>query len=187
MIKSFLPVAVLLISFTTRAQDVPAHAEKLMYAAYSQAKSENKNVIAIFHASWCGWCKKMDASMNDESVKKYFDDHYVTVHLTVDESANNKNLENPGAADFRSVFHGEQAGLPFFIVLDANGKLLADSYTRKPGQPLTEAGSNIGCPASAEEVETFKTILKNTSPLDETALNAIAARFRKNEVIRSKP
>ncbi len=34
-----------------------------------QAAAENKNVFIIFHASWCGWCHKMDTSMNDQSVK----------------------------------------------------------------------------------------------------------------------
>ena len=35
-------------------------ASTILKDAYKQAKIEKKNVFVIFHASWCGWCKKMD-------------------------------------------------------------------------------------------------------------------------------
>jgi thioredoxin-related protein len=177
--------AILFFAFTlalfniTNAQTPSA--DKVLYAAYQQAMKESKNVMIIFHASWCGWCKKMDASINDASCKKLFDDNYVIVHLTVDESEQNKSLENPGAADYRTKYHGDKAGLPFFVIVDNQGEMIGDSYIRNHGEKLDQPGENIGCPAKAEEVDAFIKTLKSTSKLTDAQLKVIAKRFRKNE------
>jgi len=155
--------------------------KEIIAAAQKKAGLENKNIMVIFHASWCGWCKKMDASINDENCKNAFNSKYVIVHLTVDESDENKKLENPGADELRAKFHGEKAGLPFFVVLDKNQKLLGDSYIRKPGQSLDEPGENMGCPAAEEEVAAFIELLRNTSDLNGDQLQFIAARFAQNK------
>lgn len=171
-----------LLTFSINAQQKKVlPAQEILANAYEQAKMENKNIILIFHASWCGWCKKMDNSMQDEKCKKYFDNNYVTVHLTVDESKENKNLENPGAAEIRLKYNGGMAGLPFWVVLDKEGKLLGDCFIRKDGVSTNIAGENIGCPANDEEVAAFIKVLKQTSSLSDAELNVIANRFRKNK------
>ena len=38
-------------------------ATEILAKAQNQAKIENKNVFVIFHASWCGWCKKMEKKL----------------------------------------------------------------------------------------------------------------------------
>ena len=154
-----------------QAQMVPS-TETILDAAYKQAVKEKKNVFVIFHASWCGWCKKMDASMNDASIKKYFDENYVTVHLTVQETDQNKKLENPGAASFLSTYKGASAGLPFFLILDKTGKLIGDSFGKD---------GNIGCPANKEEVDYFLSLLKKSSKINAEGLELIKVRFRQNE------
>lgn len=180
--KFTLLAAAFLFSFAVQAQnDVPG-AQEVLTKAYKQAKKENKNVILIFHASWCGWCKKMDASIEDAKCRAFFDAHYVIIHLTVDESKDKKNLENPGANEVRLKYHGDKAGLPFWTVLDKDGNLLADSYMRKEGVSKDEAGDNIGCPASENEVAAFIEILKKTSPLKQEQLDIIAARFKENKI-----
>ena len=146
--------------------------ENILSTAYKQSSKENKNVFVIFHASWCGWCKKMDASMNDVTTKKYFDDNFVTVHLTVLESKENKKLENPGAIEFMKALNAETAGLPFFAILDKNGNVLADSFVNT---------ANIGCPASESEVENFIILLKKTSKINDKGLAAITRRFKMNK------
>ncbi len=156
-------------------------AETILKDAAVKAKAENKKIIVLFHASWCGWCKKMDISMNDPVCKKYFDDNFITVHLTVDESEGKKHLETPGADLVKKKYKGETAGLPFWLILDANQQLLADSYMRKPGVSKDEAGENIGCPASEEEVAAFITILQQTTKLKAEELAIIAERFKKNK------
>lgn len=62
-------------------------ATEILAKAQNQAKIENKNVFVIFHASWCGWCKKMEKNMDDPKVKSYFDSNYVKTFITVQERA----------------------------------------------------------------------------------------------------
>ncbi len=52
-------------------------AEKILETASLQAKDGNKNVFVIFHASWCGWCEKMDKKMDDSRCKDLFNKNYV--------------------------------------------------------------------------------------------------------------
>lgn len=174
----FIFSLLLLISFNSAfAQS----AETILKDASVKAKAENKKIIVLFHASWCGWCKKMDLSMNDPVCKKYFDDNFIAVHLTVDESEGKKHLETPGADAVKKKYKGEKAGLPFWLILDSDQKLLADSYMRKPGVSKDEAGENIGCPASDKEVAAFIAILRQTTKLNAEELDIIAERFKKNK------
>ncbi|HSC38001.1 MAG TPA: thioredoxin family protein, partial [Chitinophagaceae bacterium] len=128
--------------------------------ACAKAGKENKKVLLIFHASWCGWCKKMEASLDDPACKKMFDDNYVITYLDVMESKGKESLENPGSLDLLKQYKGEKAGLPFWLVLDAHDKPLADSQIRPDGAGLDAPGKNTGCPAEPNEVAHFTSVLK---------------------------
>lgn len=156
-------------------------ASDILNAAYKTAAKEKKNVFVIFHASWCGWCHKMDTAMNDQSVKAFFDKSYVVEHLTVKEAPARKADENPGADELLKKYHAADLGIPFWIILDPKGKLLADSQERPAGASLETAGQNIGCPATQKEVDYFVKVLQQTSSLKENELKLIAERFRKND------
>ena len=90
------PLFVFVIAFvyamTSVAQSTPT-ADAILKEACTKAAKENKNVMVIFHASWCGWCHKMDTSLNDPSVKDFFYKNYVITHLVMSESKDKKNLE----------------------------------------------------------------------------------------------
>jgi hypothetical protein len=88
------------------------------------------------------------------------------------ESEANKNLENPGAVDFMKMLKLDPSSLPFFVLLNKNGTVLADSFVN---------GQNIGCPASQSEVENFIALLKKTSNINKYGLDIIAARFKQNK------
>jgi thioredoxin-related protein len=168
---SIIPVFILLLS-TASAQQPPSADEVLKEASQVAAK-EKKNVFIIFHASWCGWCHRMDSIMNNAACKKFFDDNYVVRHLVVFESDGKKNLENPGAEDLLKKYKSEKQGIPFWLVYDAKGNLLADSQL-KPGE-------NSGCPATQPEVDYFVSVLKKTSPLKDDQLAVIAKNFLKTD------
>jgi thioredoxin-related protein len=68
------------------AQELPPAATAVFQEAYQQAAKEHKNVFIIFHASWCGWCHRMDSAMDNPACRKFFNDHYVIRHLTVMEA-----------------------------------------------------------------------------------------------------
>lgn len=171
----------MLVITVTKAQDTVQSATQILNEANALAAKENKKVFVIFHASWCGWCHKMDKSMNDESCKKYFDDNFIIRHLVVNESSEKKHLENPGGEDLKVLYHGQGQGIPFWLIFNKDGKLLSDSKIRKKGEG-SEAGENSGCPASEKEVDFFINVLKRTTSLNKDELEIIEKRFRKNEL-----
>ena len=161
-------------------ETTPEPAGKLLEKAYKQAANEKKNVFVIFHASWCGWCKKMEASINDSTCSAYFHRSYVFVHLTVLERGDLRKTENPGAEEMFTKYAGEKSGIPFFLIFDKKGKLLADSKIRKEGEGLDKPGQNMGCPAADDEVAVFVSLLRKTSKMTDAEAAAVTARFRKN-------
>jgi thiol-disulfide isomerase/thioredoxin len=186
--KTKLLTGLLLIfaSITGFAQTAPT-ADGVLNQAYAQAAKENKKVILIFHASWCGWCKKMTASLNDPTCKKMFDDNYVTVYLDVLEHKGNENLNTPGGMDVLEKYEAAQAGLPFWLVLDNKGTKLADSEMPAAGETTGKPKDNVGCPAEENEVAYFTKILKATSNLSDDDLAVIHKRFVLNQPAPQPP
>ena len=166
---------------TTSAQHGAPSASQIMQEALQTAGKENKNVFIIFHASWCGWCHKMDSAINDKTCKDFFYKNYVIRHLVVDETKDKKDLENPGADALRTKYHGDDEGIPFWLIFDKNGNLLADSQSRPAGASLDSKGENIACPATEKEVTYFIEALKKTSQINEAEQAAVQKRFRQNE------
>lgn len=157
-------------------QPVPT-AKEVLDTAYLQAAAENKNILLIFRASWCGWCRKMDNALNNVACKKFFDDNYVITHLTVLESGSEKDKENKGADELLKQYKALESGIPFWAVLDKQGNMLRNSFLKNADGSL----SNIGCPASESEVAAFTQIIKASSALTDKELATIAAIFRLND------
>jgi thiol-disulfide isomerase/thioredoxin len=174
--------AALLFSISVSfAQETMPTAESVLNQTYAQAAKENKKVLLIFHASWCGWCKKMTASLNDASCKKMFDDNYVTVYLDVLEHKGEESKENPGGLDVLKKYEAVDAGLPFWLVLDANGNTLATCAMPPPGATTAKPSDSVGCPTEPNEVEYFIKVLKATSALTDNDFAVIRKRFLLNK------
>lgn len=172
--KKYLFFSLLTSFFLTSIRAQEKSADAILNEAYKTAAKEHKKVFIIFHASWCVWCRKMDSSMNDQSCKDFFNKNYVIRHLTILESADKKDLENPGAMQLYTKYTaGKQEGIPFWLILDKDGNLLADSQI--------SPGVNTGCPAKEEEVAHFIEMLKKTSPVTKDQIAAIEQRFRRND------
>ena len=124
----------------------------------------------------------MEASLKDETTRDFFDSNYVIAFMDVKESPDKKNLENPGAEEFLAKYHGDKSGIPFWLIFDKNGELMADSFIRADGVGMDQPGSNIGCPAQDDEITAFIDKLKTTSSPTKEEENAIMERFRKNAV-----
>ena len=142
----------------TKAQN---SASSILENALTKAKAENKHVFLKYSASWCGWCKKLDKEMKNDSCKPFFDTNYVIVTLVVNESEKNKHLENPGAIDFLRKHKGEDKGLPYWAILNNTGDLIEKGRGYPDGRGLRR----------------FITSLKNTSNLTEENLNIIKEVF----------
>ena len=180
--KNIFLIPVLLFTTVTSlfAQKAPLSSEEIMKEAFTSAKKQNKKVLVMFHASWCGWCHKMDTSLNDASIKKFFDDNFVIRHLVVFESKGKANLENPGALEMLTKYEGKDQGIPFWLIFDKDENFLADSRMKEIINGV-ERLQNIGCPATREEVDYFIEILKKTTELKKDQLEKIRTRFRRNE------
>jgi thioredoxin-related protein len=151
-----LPMFLVLFSLTGQEKK-PAGAEGILTSALQQADASQKNVLLLFHASWCGWCKRLDAILEDPAVKEAMEENYVIARLDVLESGGKvETLENPGGKEIMKKLGGEQSGLPFYVFLDAKGKKLADSNVMPKNQ-------NIGYPGSVEEIAAFENLLKKTA------------------------
>ena len=148
-----LAVANLLLAAAT--QSAPP-ASEVMAAAKAQAASQQKSIFLIFHASWCGYCKRLDKFLEAPENKGIIDKHFVVVHLTILESAAKASLNNPGAIELRAAVGGKNAAVPFFAFLDAGGAPIVNSITPK--------GANIGYPDSPAEVDWFMVMLRKAVP-----------------------
>lgn len=141
------------------AGEEPRPAKDLIDQAVAKAAKENKSVFVIFHASWCGWCKRLDEWMATPGAKPFFDKEFVVVHLTVQESKGKENLENKGGMDYMTKWHGDKAGLPFSAMLDGKGNMIVNSNSKNEGKE-----GNIGCPWAPEEQEWFFKMLAKARP-----------------------
>lgn len=151
-------------------------AKALLTKAHAQAKAENKKVWVIFTASWCGWCKKLDAFLADPEMSKLVKKNFVVVHLDVLESENKKSLENEGGLDVMKQLNGDNAGLPFSAFTDASGKFLINT-NRTTNDPKT----NVGYPAAPEEIAHFIKMLKSHAPrLSDAERGKIEAWLKAN-------
>jgi len=169
-IKSVLIVCLCFFFISVNAQtNTQETADIVMSKAYAQAKKENKKVLLMFHASWCGWCKRMDANMEKPEVKPYFDKNFVITHLTVLEAKDKKHLENPGAMQMMEKYKGGNSGIPYWLIFNSKGKLLVDSRD--------DNGKNLGCPASEEEVAVFLKKLKKTTKITAKQQAAVSKAF----------
>ncbi|MCL7764612.1 thioredoxin family protein [Polaribacter sp. Z014] len=144
--------------------------KNLLENAQELAKKEGKSIFIKFEASWCSWCHKMTKDMQSKNTKKFFDDNYVIVPIVVKESAKNRNLENPGSLEVLKKYNGDKAGLPFWLILDANLKVITDSNDAN--------NQNLGAPGSAEEVAVFiKKIKKSAKKVTQKDIENITNQF----------
>ncbi len=168
------------VSFCLNAQKTGIiDADKLIANSMLTAKKEHKKVFVKFTASWCGWCHKMDDAMKDSSTIKLFNNNYVIAYITVQETPKNKQLETIGGFELMKKYGGETSGLPYWCVIDENGKLIANSKVKADNINLDADGNNAGCPADKNEIDYFLRVLKSTSTLNVAELALIKKRFEK--------
>lgn len=138
----------------TAQTEKPAQAIDIMRSSFATATKEHKKVFLIYHASWCKWCKKLDSALTSSELKPVFDKYFVVTHLDVNERKEKVELlENAGGRELLKEHGGENAGLPYYVILDAKGRKLVDSK-QMPGT------SNIGYPGAPDEIKLFSGMLK---------------------------
>jgi thiol-disulfide isomerase/thioredoxin len=161
------------------AATTPPAAAEIIKQACAEAAASNKKVMVLFHASWCGWCHKLDTFMASPACKPLFDQSFVVCHLTVAESPDKLDLENPGAEELYDKYADKNSGIPFFLILTPDGAVIADSRIKPVGAKPGSSGDNIGYPASKEEVTYFLRVLHETTTLTGNQLKIIREKLSK--------
>jgi len=152
-----LAIALAGAALSASAAQAPTSADTLLRDAVKTAKAQNKVVLVHFGASWCSWCKRLDEMLQGKELGRLFADHFVVLHMTVQESDDKKKLETPGADELLAAQGAGKSGVPVFMFFDKEGNKLADSLAL-PNR------ANIGYPASPEEIQAFAGILEKTTP-----------------------
>ena len=145
-------------------------ADEVLAPAKAKASAEKKAIFLHFGASWCGWCKKLDAFLDRPEIKPVFEKYFIPVKLVVQENEKNKGLENEGADALLKKLGGPD-GLPYSAFLDARGEMIVNSKRE---------GANIGYPGQPNEVDWFLQMMKKAAPsISQDDLKIIETALRK--------
>ncbi len=85
----------------------------------AMAKAEKKKVFLYFHADWCGYCRKMDAStFKDNKVINYLTDNYVAIKVNSDKEkkvANDYGVRGLPTSWFLKASSEKLSSIPGYI------------------------------------------------------------------------
>ena len=122
----------------------PLDARQLLDDALARARQENKRVIAQETATWCGPCKLLSRFLDKH--RRYWEKDYIWVKM---------DHRWHRAREIMKELRGEaDAGVPWWVILDADGKPLATSNNSQ--------GDNIGFPNGDDGRAHFRSMLEKT-------------------------
>ncbi len=155
----------------------PETADDLFAHAKETARSEQKSVLLVFSASWCGPCKLYERFLEDAQMRDITEKTFVVQRIDVGErQGDTKHADTPGGVALRSALGAVgEPGFPFLVVTDGNGSPIMNSYRNG------NTKGNIGYPASRAEIEWYIEMLKQGAPsLSKDDLDATRTWLRKH-------
>lgn len=131
----------------------PRDAQQVYDGALASAAREDKRVFLHFGAPWCGWCHRLDDFFARSDVAAIMNKDFIDLKIDVERMKGGKELD----ARIRGSASGS-GGIPWFALLDAEGKVLATSDAPGPSGPR-----NVGFPVEPHEIDHFIDVLKKTA------------------------
>ncbi len=102
-------IAFLFMAVVLQAQSIRFLNDNLD-SALKIAEREGKDIFVDTYAPWCIPCKKMEKVFMDPEVGRYFNDHFVSIRI---------NMDNPIGDEIRRKY--DVIFLPTIMILDKNG------------------------------------------------------------------
>lgn len=108
----------------------------LLDKALAEAKAADKRVFLRFGADWCIWCHRLEDWTDQPKVAQLLGKDFVGVVVDIERFPGGQEL-------FRKYAASVEHGLPWYGIIDADGKLIASSDAPEPvgtiGFPMTDA------------------------------------------------
>lgn len=108
-------------------------------------------MFLAFGSPSCGWCKYLDKFHARPVVAKTLGQHLVFVKVDI--------VENPGGEDLYQKYTPAPGGVPVWVFLSAEGKVLGDSFEEAKGKK-----NNIGFPYEPNELTHYEKMLRAALP-----------------------
>lgn len=140
-------------------QKKPEAADVLIARANKESEKGDRRILVHFGASWCGPCHELEKFLHEGKIGQILKKYFVIVKMDVREPPEKQALETPGGLAFRTRYAGEKATLPYFAIIDKQGKLYA---------------SGDDCPTNYGLIGRFLKVLATGNPkITETDLWAL--------------
>src|SRR5688572_29221507 len=146
MIRTSLATALALLGLPAFGDDAKPKgppAADVLSEKLAQAKKEGKAVFLAFGSPSCGWCKHLDKFHARPAVEKTLGGHLVFAKVDV--------VENSGGQQMYDKYAPEPGGVPVWVILSADGKVLADSFEEAKGKK-----QNVGFPYEPNELAYYE-------------------------------
>lgn len=153
--------------FLVEHQAKPLNAQAVLDTGLAEAKKSGKRVFLHFGAPWCGWCHKLEDWMARPEIEQLMGKAFVDIKIDVDRMV--------GGADMKSkLTGGKEGGIPWFVIMDASGKVLATSDGPK---------GNVGFPYKQEEVAHFAAMIeKSDTKLTKADIETLTKSLNANRI-----
>ena len=109
--------------------DEKADANRAVDQAFARAKASGKRVMIEMGANWCSDCRILAGVMDLPEVSKFVGDNFETAEVDVGRFDRNQQIP--------ARFHAKVDGIPWIVIADPNGAILASGYEITDGYHKT--------------------------------------------------